>query len=77
MDATKTQDIHTLVREKMKENNNLRLGQAYFNAAYEIDSDFADRWRGDYVADPFHHNDNLPLFLTFWEKKENKDEQTS
>jgi hypothetical protein len=40
-----------------------RLGQAMFNALYELDPEAANRIRGTLV-DPFHNNANIPNFLS-------------
>lgn len=43
-----------------------RIGQAYFNAAYEIDYEWANSMRNT-IDDPFYNDSALPEFLTMWE----------
>lgn len=44
-----------------------RMGQAYFNAAYDIDPDWADKIRGT-IGDPFHNDDAIAKFLEAWQE---------
>jgi hypothetical protein len=56
--------IHEVARENVCKDQ--RNGQAYFNAAYSIDSAWADSVRATDL-DPFHKDDKVPDFLKKWE----------
>lgn len=58
------ENIHELARERVEKHGE-RIGQAYFNAATQLDLKWADMMRTT-IDDPFHDDSVLHYFLTHW-----------
>lgn len=62
---TKDMSIHEKAADYKKRYPGMRNGQAYANAAKELDPEWADKMTGT-RNDPFYVDENLPMYLEQW-----------
>ena len=55
-------EISTTAAEERRFHPEIRLGQALFNALYDLKPDLANEIRGNSDIDPFYKDGNIPAF---------------